>query len=125
MTLWQAFADGDHGHAELAATLGAIVVPGIITGALVWRATSIGAGAWTLAGTAGAGVAIATMSNPIVWLVIGGWQAALALGLFQWAVAERERPRVERCTKCGYDLRGLPAPVCPECGGTAGGTQGI
>jgi hypothetical protein len=21
-----------------------------------------------------------------------------------------------RCTKCGYDLRGLPAPRCPECG---------
>ena len=25
-----------------------------------------------------------------------------------------------RCGRCGYDVRGLPTPVCPECGGDLG-----
>ncbi len=31
-----------------------------------------------------------------------------------WRYARTHRPGV--CTKCGYDLRGLPEPRCPECG---------
>lgn len=29
----------------------------------------------------------------------------------------RRRALVGHCARCGYDLQGLPAPNCPECGG--------
>gem|GEM_PF-4655967 len=28
------------------------------------------------------------------------------------------------CAHCGYDLRGLPGPICPECGRRAEGATG-
>lgn len=37
---------------------------------------------------------------------------ASAIGMF-WP---RTRPDPERCKKCGYCLRGLSPPRCPECG---------
>ncbi len=43
--------------------------------------------------------------------------AALALILIPWGL--RERLRVlppHACQACGYDLRGLDSPTCPECG---------
>ncbi len=39
--------------------------------------------------------------------------------LFRLAASWRGRARIRatgRCDQCGYDLRGLPRPVCPECG---------
>lgn len=38
------------------------------------------------------------------------------LGLV-WAWYRRPRPATEpQCGKCGYNIRGLPSPICPECG---------
>lgn len=37
------------------------------------------------------------------------------------AVQPRSRPTYA-CRSCGYDLRGLASPVCPECGVTPGGS---
>src|SRR5579862_6120484 len=48
--------------------------------------------------------------------------AAIAWGLWQipLAIRRRRRRRLNRCVKCGYDLKGLaPASACPECGGIA------
>jgi rubrerythrin len=42
----------------------------------------------------------------------------LALGLasmFQW-MTELRADRETRCRKCGYILRGITEPRCPECG---------
>jgi hypothetical protein len=35
-----------------------------------------------------------------------------------WWIERRDRRRalIGHCTKCGYDLTGLPRPHCPECG---------
>jgi hypothetical protein len=38
-----------------------------------------------------------------------------ALMTIKW-LRRRRRVRENCCTKCGYDLRGLPEPRCPECG---------
>lgn len=51
----------------------------------------------------------------------GGWSAGVGSGLAAapWgllALRRRERRRRGRCPCCGYDKRGLPTLVCPECG---------
>ncbi len=36
-----------------------------------------------------------------------------------WLTFDRYAPRVPgdlRCRGCGYDLAGVPGPICPECG---------
>jgi len=38
------------------------------------------------------------------------------VGLMGVSPAEMNKLRLGVCTTCGYDLRGLPSPVCPECG---------
>lgn len=46
--------------------------------------------------------------------------AAMAVYLVRDAVARRRRcgaaDGITRCGTCGYELRGLREPVCPECG---------
>lgn len=49
-----------------------------------------------------------------VWLVYG-FGAAIFVGLPILAWRGHEPPP-GRCLGCGYDLRGLPQPRCPECG---------
>jgi hypothetical protein len=47
-----------------------------------------------------------------------GWAGVLTCGcaLFvRWIPIPRRREAF-RCSGCGYDLRGLPGPLCPECG---------
>jgi len=77
----------------------------------------------------------AERSNDIIW--IGHLHNALALGLFtlltraalltlpaalRWLVRACREESFERaiargrCPRCAYDIRGLPSPVCPECG---------
>lgn len=66
--------------------------------------------------------AVATNSQ-LSWLV---WQslapvAILALGLYfffggAWVIDKLCREVVDRCRRCGYDLREAPGGICPECG---------
>jgi hypothetical protein len=52
----------------------------------------------------------------IVYGLAGGAQYFLLAIVFLY-VWEWRRPRDRtHCTKCGYDLRGLREPRCPECG---------
>ena len=51
-----------------------------------------------------------------------GWLIALfpflypTVLVFRGPLRRRRRRRRGLCLKCGYDLRGLPEPRCPECG---------
>ncbi len=51
---------------------------------------------------------------PLIAALLAGF-ALLTAGLWRWT-----RPTPSRgghlCGRCGYDVRGLPTPVCPECG---------
>ncbi|MCO6436167.1 MAG: hypothetical protein J5J06_03675 [Phycisphaerae bacterium] len=61
----------------------------------------------------------------VYWCNVGSvaliWSTGTTLVLFggvamlDWARIRRRR-RLGLCVKCGYDLRGLPEPRCPECG---------
>lgn len=64
-------------------------------------------------------------TNPegnLLWLGLGciAWWVFLGavLGAFYHPIRKRRRARrrLGCCGKCGYDLRGLPEPRCPECG---------
>lgn len=48
------------------------------------------------------------------------WLFVTALLLLPGLVRLRLRLRRNRCTMCGYDLRGIEAPICSECGATRG-----
>ena len=51
---------------------------------------------------------------PLIAALLAGF-ALLTAGLWRWT-----RPTPSRgghqCGRCGYDVRGLPTPTCPECG---------
>jgi DNA-directed RNA polymerase subunit RPC12/RpoP len=36
--------------------------------------------------------------------------------IMKWFLGRRHRFQAGHCRSCGYDLRGLPSNVCPECG---------
>jgi len=66
--------------------------------------------------------AVAIRSLPTVLLYLASAAALLVFALFgrRW-MRRRERLRTGRCTKCGYDLNGIPhdaqsLAICPECG---------
>ncbi len=55
----------------------------------------------------------------VVYVPMWPWVVAMALaaaGMWMWA-GKFVRPG--HCAGCGYDLSGLPAGKCPECGGLA------
>jgi hypothetical protein len=70
-------------------------------------------------------------------LISAGW-VGLAILLYAGRHILRSPPTPGTCRRCGYDLRGLPEPRCPECGtsfdrdrggaladeGKQGGTEG-
>ena len=53
-------------------------------------------------------------------LIVGGTTALWTFGpeivLLFLAVRLKHREVKGVCVRCGYDLRGLPEPRCPECG---------
>jgi hypothetical protein len=74
------------------------------------------------AGTAAA-TGAAAGSPQLVFML---WQslapvAIMALGLYlffagTWIIDKLCREVVDRCRRCGYDLREAPGGICPECG---------
>ncbi len=58
------------------------------------------------------------LAIPIVLLVV----VILALGWIRRTALARLRDDTRRCRRCGYDLRGLEIPRCPECGCVIGFT---
>src|SRR5690606_9440248 len=58
----------------------------------------------------GAGVSQAYAFGPTVWIQDAeDEQRALE-------IIRKHEPTPQHCHHCGYDLRGLPEPRCPECG---------
>lgn len=50
-------------------------------------------------------------------LAIAGavWTSAVATALCRWGVQMAKRASGACCHSCGYDVRGLTSPVCPQC----------
>ncbi len=64
-----------------------------------------------------------TMMMLMVIFGLPFWQLTLGSWAYGWSHAERHR-LIEinpTCLHCGYDMRGLSAHVCPECGKGPGG----
>ena len=49
----------------------------------------------------------------VLFAFLGGLQWFGIVSVLRWASRRKDR---SRCRKCGYPLRGLPEPRCPECG---------
>jgi hypothetical protein len=49
------------------------------------------------------------------WLIYGFFPAMIVGLPVRWLMARREIP-AGHCQSCGYDLRNLTEPRCPECG---------
>jgi hypothetical protein len=65
-----------------------------------------------------AGITVTSVFVPL-WAVVVAFATAASL---LWRHARRRPPGA--CPACGYDLRGVPATVCPECGtGSGQGTS--
>jgi predicted Zn-ribbon and HTH transcriptional regulator len=56
----------------------------------------------------------------VLWLVTQTSGAAVGIAAYAWATRKWGPPLVidaeTRCRKCGYILRGITEPRCPECG---------
>ncbi len=60
------------------------------------------------------GFAVDTLFYGLAWVVL------IALVVGPGALRRASRRRRGRCLRCAYDLRGIPAGACPECGATHG-----
>jgi len=49
-------------------------------------------------------------------MMIFNFLSAPYIGLMSYEVRQERRRRRGLCVACGYNLRGLPEPRCPECG---------
>lgn len=64
------------------------------------------------------------------WFAVGILAGAWSLTAWSFIVRPRLRRKRGRCVRCGYDVRGIPSSVCPECGvriatrSTASGSSG-
>jgi hypothetical protein len=97
----------------------------LIIGRAVIAALLIGviAGVW-LAAALGVSIAALAVMPLAAGIATGlyGYQLARVRGVMRRAIADGFRgKRMPFCFECGYDLRGLDAPRCPECGSPVGG----
>ncbi len=51
-----------------------------------------------------------------VWVPVGLLLLSPIRGVVRGPWVQRRRQRRNQCTQCGYSLKGLPEPRCPECG---------
>ncbi len=53
-----------------------------------------------------------------ILIVFTNWSlpAIISMGVYHWLTAPRWESDYTRCGRCGYILRGLQIPRCPECG---------
>jgi MFS family permease len=116
---------------------GMILVAGAITSALVWSLTRwtpglwlmlltslVSAVCWYLAGVPGIAPAFGTLDPLWTYGAHAAWHVGAVWALGGWVRSGARapldpvwvRPRgVPLCHRCGYDLRGVQVPYCPEC----------
>jgi hypothetical protein len=100
----------------------ALVNIGAVAG--LWLATRSWPVAAVACGASVAGCWIAGgpwASDSVSSSVSCSWHGIMAATLLAWAIRARlRREPAGLCSACGYDLAGLAAPVCPECGAANG-----
>jgi hypothetical protein len=103
-----------------------VMVPSCITALLLGLSTR---SVWVALATTSAGALCAWFTARLPFrmgpeeaevLAIGSWLIIVCVTLSVWVVsARRARPWLGepfRCRRCGYDMKGLRNPICPECG---------
>lgn len=110
---------------------GVFAMNGVLSYVLVLGALWAATGSWRIAlAMLGAAVVLIMPSGHIMFTRLTGGQmlayvvgvnAALCSMLMWWGVRARRRAwPAHVCKGCGYDLRGICAAVCPECGASFG-----
>jgi hypothetical protein len=79
---------------------------------------AVASAALMVAGAVTAGIGLCSGHKP----VFQTRAAAVCIGLFGWMCPRRGRlvGEFRGCSACGYDLAGITADACPECGGPVG-----
>src|ERR1044071_2202214 len=89
----------------------------LITRSRLVVGTLIGATAAAIAGERLLTLRSAALQEWQMMASVAAWNAIVGSSMLWWAVRARlRRARPGFCAACGYDLRGLPDPRCPECG---------
>ncbi len=74
-------------------------------------------GMWTMAVSPELGARLMWFYDPTVLTYAAiTLSAAACFGWLLITIAERQRDNQTRCRACGYILRGISEPRCPECG---------
>lgn len=91
--------------------LGGLMITG--AGRFMWRAWQLGPAAFGLAFVGMIGILLAGFGFSRYVMVALVWPRQ---GLRILRRTVREIAAIRICERCGYDLRGTPGSVCPECG---------
>lgn len=96
----------------------AILAAGAATAVFLFLGTGSAAViATTIAATvASAGAPFLPIESDVALAIAGAaWTSAVATSLCRWGVQMAKRASGACCPTCGYDVRGLTSPVCPQC----------